>query len=142
MSKDRKVVVAAIEADEYLTVAEAATLLKVSQATVWRWIGRGELPAYRVGQRRVRLRRDDLDRAVTPIARAPEESQVLTSLDEIRALEPISEEKRRRMFAAAEASRRLQAAQLKERGGKRFSPSWELINESRDVRTRELDWLS
>jgi excisionase family DNA binding protein len=35
--------------DEYLTVAEAASLLRVHKSTIWRWIENGSLPAYRVG---------------------------------------------------------------------------------------------
>jgi excisionase family DNA binding protein len=48
-------------ADEFLTVAEIAELLKVNPQTVRNWIDRGELPAVRVGARRVRVRRTDLD---------------------------------------------------------------------------------
>jgi excisionase family DNA binding protein len=48
-------------ADEYLTVAEVATELKVNEQTVRNWIDRGELPAVRVGSRRVRVRRPDLE---------------------------------------------------------------------------------
>jgi excisionase family DNA binding protein len=47
-------------ADEFLTVAEIAELLKVNPQTVRNWIDRGELPAVRVGARRVRVRRSDL----------------------------------------------------------------------------------
>ena len=47
--------------DEFLTVAEVAELLKVNPQTVRNWIDRNELPAVRVGQRRVRVRRADLD---------------------------------------------------------------------------------
>lgn len=46
--------------EEYVTVAEAASFLKVSPSTIWRWIDQGVLPAYRIGQRRIRLRRVDL----------------------------------------------------------------------------------
>ncbi len=51
---------------EYVTVHEAATLLMVSASSIWRWIGQGELPAYRFGRRRVRLKRMDLDRMIRP----------------------------------------------------------------------------
>ena len=47
--------------DEYLTVAEIADLLKVNQQTVRNWIDDGALAAVRVGARRVRVRRIDLD---------------------------------------------------------------------------------
>jgi excisionase family DNA binding protein len=47
--------------DEFLTVAEIAELLKVNAQTVRNWVDRGELPAVRVGSRRVRVRRSALD---------------------------------------------------------------------------------
>jgi excisionase family DNA binding protein len=47
--------------DEYLTVNEIAETLKVNPMTVRNWISREELPALRVGSRRVRVRRADLD---------------------------------------------------------------------------------
>lgn len=47
--------------DELLTVAEIAQALKLNQQTVRNIIDRGELPALRVGQRRVRILRSDLD---------------------------------------------------------------------------------
>ena len=48
--------------DEFLTVDEIAGLLKVNPQTVRDRIDRDELPAVRVGQRRIRIRRSDLDR--------------------------------------------------------------------------------
>ncbi len=52
---------------EYYTVPEAATLLRVSRSTIWRWIEAGRLRAYRVGPRNVRIKREDLEDAVTPV---------------------------------------------------------------------------
>ena len=48
--------------EEFLTVAEVAAILKLNQQTVRNWIDRGELPAVRVGARRVRVRRSDFER--------------------------------------------------------------------------------
>ena len=45
----------------FLTVAEVATLLRVSNMTVYRLIQGGELPAVRVGKS-YRIREDDIDR--------------------------------------------------------------------------------
>jgi excisionase family DNA binding protein len=45
--------------DEPLTVAEVASRLQVHQATVRAWIEKGEFPAYRIGERRVRVSRED-----------------------------------------------------------------------------------
>lgn len=49
--------------DEYLTVAEAAKLLKISTRTLRRHIKAGLLPARRLGKV-YRLKRSDLDRAL------------------------------------------------------------------------------
>jgi excisionase family DNA binding protein len=47
--------------DEFLTVAEVAQLLRLNPQTVRNWIDQGSLPAIRVGARRIRIRRGDLD---------------------------------------------------------------------------------
>lgn len=46
---------------KFLTVAEVAQVLRISNMTVYRLIGAGELPAVRVGKS-YRLREEDLDR--------------------------------------------------------------------------------
>jgi excisionase family DNA binding protein len=48
----------------YYTVAEAANQLDVSPATVWRWIEAQILPAYRIGPRRIRIRKEDLAQVI------------------------------------------------------------------------------
>jgi excisionase family DNA binding protein len=58
--------------EEYVTVAEAATLLRVAPSTVRRWIREGDVPAHRIGRRRVALRRADLARLITPARPAAE----------------------------------------------------------------------
>ena len=45
----------------FLTVAEVAALLRVSNMTVYRLISAGQLPAVRVGKS-YRLREDDVDK--------------------------------------------------------------------------------
>lgn len=45
----------------FLTVAEVAAQLRVSNMTVYRLIGAGQLPAVRVGKS-YRLREDDVDK--------------------------------------------------------------------------------
>jgi excisionase family DNA binding protein len=47
--------------EEFLTVMEIAETLKLNPQTVRNWIDRGELPAVRVGSRRVRVRQTDFD---------------------------------------------------------------------------------
>ena len=62
--------------DSFLTVDEIAELLKVNPQTVRNWIDRGELPAVRIGSRRVRVRQSDLDRFIEAGATsAPDGSQ-------------------------------------------------------------------
>lgn len=51
--------------DTFLTVAEVAKLLKLNEQTIRNWIDRGELAAVRLGPRRVRIRRSELDRFIT-----------------------------------------------------------------------------
>ncbi len=47
--------------DPWLTVAEIAEELRVNPATVRLWVSKGTLPAKRAGQRKLLIRRSDLD---------------------------------------------------------------------------------
>jgi len=47
--------------DTFLTVAEVAAMLRLNPQTIRNWIDAGELPAVRVGERRVRILRRELD---------------------------------------------------------------------------------
>ena len=123
--------------EEYLTVAEAAALIRVNRSTIRRWISAGMLPASRVGARRLALRRADLVKLVTPLAPRPGEQGMIIhpSLDR----SSLSAEERRRGLAAMDEADRLRQEILAQRGGQLFTPeSWELLNESRDERSREL----
>lgn len=103
---------------DYLSVAEAATILKVTESTVRRWIRRGDLPAYRTGRRGVRVKREDLEREINPFVefqRMQDEPTLPEVIEELRR--PLSEEKRKQWRAAIENARRLAAAMLAERGG-------------------------
>ena len=51
--------------DPWLTVAEISEELRCSPATVRSWISRGALPATRPGQRKLLVRRSDLDRMLS-----------------------------------------------------------------------------
>lgn len=123
--------------EELVTIAEAARVLKVSPSTIRRWIGDGDLPAYRVGHRRVRVRKPDLARLVVPVRG---EAKQPGALDQHGRPIPrrLTDEERQQWLAAIEESKRLHAEQLARRGGKPFSPSWVLINEARDERSRQL----
>jgi excisionase family DNA binding protein len=52
---------------DFATVPEVAAILGVSPSTIWRWIASGELPAYRVGLRFVRVRRSELSAVIRPL---------------------------------------------------------------------------
>jgi excisionase family DNA binding protein len=52
---------------EYLTVSEAAELLRVSVSTIRRWIRDGTITAHRAGQRRLLLTRADVTSAMRTI---------------------------------------------------------------------------
>ena len=52
---------------EYVTVAEVADELRVTQRFVRQMITTGELRAVRVGSRIVRIRRDELETLIKPI---------------------------------------------------------------------------
>ena len=53
----------AADEPEYLKVEEVAARLKLKEKTIRDWIGRGELPAYKLGKE-WRIRRDDFDQAM------------------------------------------------------------------------------
>jgi excisionase family DNA binding protein len=60
-----------IEGDPWLTVAEIAEELRVNPATVRLWVSKGALPAKRAGQRKLLIRRSDLDRMQEAIRPEP-----------------------------------------------------------------------
>ena len=126
-----------IVADEYVTVTQAATLLHVAPSTIRRWIREGVVPAYRIGRRRVVLKRTDLMNLITP-SRAAGEKGDDTVRGERAMIRPLTPEEQRRALAALERVERLQQRILNEWGGAPVSPSWELLNEARDERTRQL----
>ena len=51
----------------YVGIPEAATYLDVTPKTIRRYIAEGKLPAYRLGDRVVRIKVADLDAALTPM---------------------------------------------------------------------------
>jgi excisionase family DNA binding protein len=59
--------------DPWLTLAEIAEELRVNPATVRLWVSRGRLKAMRAGQRKLLVRRSELDRMLTPTAVAETE---------------------------------------------------------------------
>jgi excisionase family DNA binding protein len=56
--------------DEFLTVAEVATILRLNEQTIRNWIDQGQLPAVRIG-RRIRITRADLQHVIDRGSSAP-----------------------------------------------------------------------
>jgi excisionase family DNA binding protein len=123
--------------DEYVTVAEAATLLRVAPSTVRRWIREGDVPAHRIGRRRVALRRADLARLITPARPAAETNNNAADDDPVAGRRLTPEEVQRALEALDRAQRHAKETRAR-RGGKLFPPAWITINEQRDERTRQL----
>ena len=69
------------EAEDFLTVPEAAAAMRVSGSTMWRWIRDKRVPSFRTG-RRVLVRRQDLGSLIVqyiPIRRVRTPSVSLTA---------------------------------------------------------------
>src|SRR5919199_4966437 len=77
--------------EEYVTMAEAARLLQVHISTIRRWIDSGELPAHRVGQRRVIIKRADLTKLIAP-ARSEQEKGDRMSKAEALSVPPLTDQ--------------------------------------------------
>lgn len=122
--------------EDLLTVAEAAALLKVHTSTIRRWIAQGDLPSYRVGQRRMGLKRDDLAKLIRAARAEDDDAAVASELR--RMLPPLTPERRQRGLEAVERARKFQAELLARRGGVPFSNSGDLLNEWRDERSEAL----
>jgi excisionase family DNA binding protein len=122
--------------DDYLSVQEAAAVLRVHRSTIRRWIAQGDLRAYRVGQRKIAVKRSDLASRLAP-ARPVQKGGEVARI-ESRGVPPLTRQEQQRALAAVEAAKRLQADLLAHRGGERFSPSSEIIDQMRDARSQQL----
>ena len=121
--------------EEYLSIAEAAARLRVAQSTVRRWIREGAVPAYRLGRRRLGLKRGDLDRLVTPVRPAAYVNQMSRiTTDEPRQF---TAEERRRGLEIMDELERMAKAITAERGAP-FPSSTELLAQLREERMRQL----
>jgi excisionase family DNA binding protein len=129
--------------EEYVTIPEAAQLLQVHPSSIRRWIDAGDLPAHRVGQRRVLVKRADLANLITPARVEPKLSQAETQGDALDHAErlvipKLTPEEQRQALEALERARKHAAELLRRKGQYRGPESWELLNEARDERTRQL----
>ncbi len=121
---------------EFLTVTEAATLLRVAPSTVRRWIRQGDIPAYRLGPRRVGLKREDLSVVIAPVGKDSEEVHSATDIERIKHRKLTLEEKQRGLEAMERLQRTVQA--ISARQGGPFPSSLAIIHEMREERDRQL----
>lgn len=123
--------------EDYLTVAEAAALLRVAPSTIRRWIREGDLPAYRVGRRRVGLLRADLATLVTPARPPSGPVREETDIERIKQRRLTPEEVRQGIEAMERLLKHRDEIYAR-RGGKPLRPSQEIIDEMREERMRQL----
>ena len=123
--------------EDYVTVAEAATLLRVAPSTIRRWIREGDVPAYRIGRRRVALKRDELSTLITPARPDAGAVSTLTG-DEARAHRRLTPEEIQQGLDALDRAEQHAKETSARLGGKLFPSSVDIIHEMREERTRQL----
>jgi excisionase family DNA binding protein len=122
--------------EQYLTVSQTAKLLSVHPSTIRRWIDQRILPAYRLGPKRIGVRRSDVAAVVVPHGREAKDKHSGYAGHE--QLPPLTDQDRQQWKRAIAEARELQAKFLKRRGGKLFPNSAALIVQSREERTHDL----
>jgi excisionase family DNA binding protein len=123
--------------EEYVTIGQAADLLHVNKSTIRRWIAQDRLPAYRVGQRRIAVKRGDVARLITPAVSAMANGGRAASPDaeSVRRLTP---EEQERGLAAIEDLQRLHQELDAKYGRQLSAPSWKLLQTARGERSQQL----
>ena len=119
--------------EDLVPVRQAASVLGISQSTAWRWINQHLLPAYRVGRKRVYVKRSDLTPLIRP-ARATDERKGPPN----RAKERMSEKDKQRWLKALAESKRMRDEMFAARGGRPWIPSEVLLSDARDERSEQL----
>ena len=122
--------------DDYVTVSEAAEILHVGTSTIRRWIREERIPAYRLGQRRIYLKRADLSSVIAPIR--PRTITIETDIERARARR-LTEEEKRRGLAAIERLRQLEREVQAGLNGRPSISALQLLHEARAERDRELE---
>ncbi len=98
------------------------------------------MPAYRLGRRRVALRRTDLSLLVTPARSGEAQGHDVADDDDLERIKrrELTSEEVEQGLAALERIKQINTEILARRGGMPFSDSLEIIHEMREQRTREL----
>jgi excisionase family DNA binding protein len=117
-----------------LSVKEAAKQLGVSEPTIWRWINQLILPAYRVGQKRVYVKRSDLEPLIRP---AREKGGSMAGVER-GLVRPLTQRERKQVLDAVEEARQHLSQQVEARGGRLYTRTDELLEEARQDRSEQL----
>lgn len=110
----------------YLTVAQAAEALGVHPSTIRRWIDSGRLRAFRLGPKRIAIRRPDLKGVM-----APRRGRASDGVVQRKTPGRMTKAEQHRGLKALEELRRFQS-EMAAKYGKLELESWVLINEARD----------
>lgn len=122
--------------DDYVTTAEAAGILGINRATLHRWVKKGILRAYSLGPRKVLFNRAELIALLKPKGEADAEARMKERLG--RVIPPLTDEQVEQRLAAMRAGRELRERIARRQKGGPWKPSWQIINEARDERTKQL----
>ncbi len=60
------------------SVPQVASMLKVSPSTIWRWVESGKLPAFRVGEKIIRIKVEDLEKVISPARKSQKEENIMS----------------------------------------------------------------
>jgi len=120
--------------DDLVSVQEAAALLHVSESTIWRWINDDVVPSYRVGRKRVYLKRAEL----TPVRRLGRARAVGLSEADRKRLNAFPMSSPKPGVDPVASARALHKRYLAEHGGRYMPDSSEEIADAREERSREL----
>lgn len=121
--------------DDYVTISEAAEILHVGTSTLRRWIREERIPSYRLGQRRVYLKRTELQSLITPIQRRS--ITIETDIERVRNRRMTREQQERALAAIERIQQRAHALHAS-RKGESLIPALQLLDEARADREREL----
>ena len=117
---------------------EAAEYLRISEATVWRYVDQDLIPAYRLGPKRVWFKRSDLDRLLEPLKGPGAKKERKVNKDYKAIATFPMETGARGSWEAFDRAADLRERIMERRRGEVFSDSTEIINAAREARTREM----
>ena len=121
------------DASRFLTVSQAARILAVHPLTVRRWIHDGRLPAYRIGEKGVRVVLTDVLDLATPLQYPAQKEGHMNTVDQRETRRLTEEEVQRGLRALAEFD-----VFDEEEDISMVPDSTELIRQMREERTGEL----